>query len=250
MAKKFHIKKNGDVGPCTARNTCPLGEDVPHFDNKQDAEKYITEKSEKEFDNMLFGKLTKDSVSNSKGIKDKRVYELYKKERSIQRNSNDLHEQSGSRFNNSVGRTAKALGITMDEAKNGIYKQYALDKKITEKQAREHFENAKDSRVQNYENNQEYRAASEFKHKSYDDYRNYVKTFDKLASGPEVEAFVRESKRIHPEHFTNTDKRNELKNSLSKEVKKNNEIDKKFYEAENFAKIRLIVTLEDIDKKK
>jgi len=38
---KYHISENGEAKPCNAKIKCPLGESMPHFSNKEDAQKYF-----------------------------------------------------------------------------------------------------------------------------------------------------------------------------------------------------------------
>lgn len=47
---KFHINKNGVPAPCRAKSgNCPLGGDETHFNNQEEAQEYIDNKSQGEF---------------------------------------------------------------------------------------------------------------------------------------------------------------------------------------------------------
>ena len=41
---KYHLKEDGNPGICTAKKKCPLGKDVPHFDNLDSCRRYYENK--------------------------------------------------------------------------------------------------------------------------------------------------------------------------------------------------------------
>lgn len=49
MSKKFHINKHGVPAVCKAKGVCPMSGVSPHFDNIDDAEKYVEKINRKEF---------------------------------------------------------------------------------------------------------------------------------------------------------------------------------------------------------
>jgi len=50
---KFHINKHGVPAPCRAKKgNCPLGGDETHFSSEKEAQKYIDEKNERDYDLM------------------------------------------------------------------------------------------------------------------------------------------------------------------------------------------------------
>jgi len=101
---KFHINKHGVPAPCRAKpGNCPLGGDETHFDNKEEAQKFIDKKNEKEH-----GLLASNIFTEEKKKKD--IINRRKLIKILENNGFDYYDESDLADVSELELTQKASG--------------------------------------------------------------------------------------------------------------------------------------------
>lgn len=80
MSKKYHIKKDGSPGVCTAQHSCPLGGENEHFNTLEEAQEYADKKNKfSEESKFSTSSLMKKLTSSQKRISEK-IKEFFSQE--------------------------------------------------------------------------------------------------------------------------------------------------------------------------